>query len=297
MCCASKQSCRKSHLSYVCYTFEELLLCVQNQRYISGTVLFQGLLYIYAVNPLNSRGRVLHVLLFTHTWSVDWMCRGLDFSEKLYAGPRIHHAWPVQMRSTQHIKKLLQRTQLSPCFIGHGLSVRLWSNSSEVKGRKSLSINSTNAELWLFFSQRESWKSETKPLLKWETTWVQVSTRNLVPVLRLGKPDSQGLESAGLCIRLTALENLFLGAKPCSEKLSIHLWTSSWTPFAFIIIFFLLTRTITSRMTILPTSASYLYIFCLISILESLSPASPSFLIGSEAKRISLSLKAFFACH
>lgn len=149
-----------------------------------------------------------------------------------------------------------------------------------------------------FFSQRESWKSETKPLLKWETTWVQVSTRNLVPVLRLGKPDSQGLESAGLWIRLTALENLFLGAKLCSEKLSIHLWTSSWTPFPFIITFFLLTRTFTSRMTILPTSATYLFIFCLISILEILSPASLSpFLIGSEAKRISLSLKAFFACH
>lgn len=168
MSCASKKSCRKSHLSYVCYTFEELLLCVQSQCYISGTVLFQGLLYIYiyAVNPLNSRGRVLHVLLFTHTWSVDWMCRGLDFSEKLYAGPRIHRAWPVQLCSTQHIKKLLQRTQLSPCFIGHDLSVRLWSNSSEVKGWKSLSIYSTNAELWLFFTEGK--------LKEWNETTVEV---------------------------------------------------------------------------------------------------------------------------
>lgn len=297
MSCASKQSCRKSHLSYVCYTSEELLLCVQSQPYISGTVLFQGLLYICSKSSKLRRtcpSRSVH----THTWSVDWMCRGLDFSEKLCAGPHLHSAWPVQMCSTQHIEKFLQRTQLSPCFIGHGLLVRLWSNSSEVKGGKSLSIYSTNYELWLF-SQRESWKSEMKPLLKWETTWVQVSTRNLVPVLGLGKPDSQGLESAGLWIRLTALENLYLAAKPCSEKLSIQIWTSSWTPFAFIIIIiFLLTRTITSRITILPTSASYLFIFCLISILESLSPTSLSpFLIGSEAKRTSLSLKAFSACH
>lgn len=89
------------------------------------------------------------------------------------------------------------------------------------------------------------------------------------------------------------------------------MWCIPRNPFLdncfFWLLFLLLLTETTSRKTLLlyfpPSSASYYCIFCQISILKSLPPASfLFFLIKSKGKRIGLPPKAFFfffflACH
>lgn len=96
--------------------------------------------------------------------------------------------------------------------------------------------------------------------------------RNCISIESVTKAHSQGLEGACLWIRLGALVSSYFGAKPSSEELCIHLPTSSWTLFCLLFLL-LLTKPTTSRET-LSLSGSYLFIFCLISVLESLPPAS-----------------------
>lgn len=74
-----------------------------------------------------------------------------------------------------------QHSQAS-CFIRHRLSLRLWSNSSEVE--KSLSIYWTNSKLWWESLHREkAEKNWIKAVLKQESTCLQASIVDTSSVL------------------------------------------------------------------------------------------------------------------
>lgn len=89
MACACKRSCRKFHLSYVCYTFEEQLLSfpeIEGWLHTCFILGFYTYIYLYVVNSLHSGGCVLmHTHRHTHTQRMDWRWQELDFLENLYA--------------------------------------------------------------------------------------------------------------------------------------------------------------------------------------------------------------------
>lgn len=95
------------HFSCARYTFEE---CMQNWPFISGMVLFQGLLY--TCSKSSALRRMCPSCAPVHTKSGGLNVQKMGFLSKRWAKLCIRTDWPVRMCSVQLIRKLLQgRTQ------------------------------------------------------------------------------------------------------------------------------------------------------------------------------------------
>lgn len=114
MACACKWSCRKFHLSYVCYTFEEQLLSfpeIEGWLHTCFILGFYTYIYVYVVNSLHSGGCVLiYTHRHTHTHTKD----GLKVTGAGFFGKPLCHAVYTKCRCVQLSTKLLQRRTEAP---------------------------------------------------------------------------------------------------------------------------------------------------------------------------------------